>query len=114
MPDTGNEWRKFCVVPRSNPLSPLVCTLLNRGGNRRAFRQPGEGGDRLHCTVEPSPSHIRCRHLILVVGGLNPYWFPLPKGVTFLEIAVGAVFAPTRFSLVRISIRDLVADRNPY
>ena len=27
-----------------------------------------------------------------------------------LEIAVGAVFASTRFSLVRISIRDLVAD----
>ena len=31
-----------------------------------------------------------------------------------LETAVGAVFAPTRFSLVRISMRDLVADRNPY
>ena len=28
-----------------------------------------------------------------------------------LETAVGAVFAPTRFSLVRMSIRDLVADR---
>ena len=28
-----------------------------------------------------------------------------------LETAVGAVFAPTRFSLVRISVRDLVADR---
>ena len=27
-----------------------------------------------------------------------------------LETAVGAMFAPTRFSLVRISIRDLVAD----
>ena len=27
-----------------------------------------------------------------------------------LEVAVGAVFAPTRFSLVRISVRDLVAD----
>ena len=27
---------------------------------------------------------------------------------------MGAVFAPTRFSVVRISIRDLVADRNPY
>ena len=27
-----------------------------------------------------------------------------------LETAVGAIFAPTRFSLVRISIRDLVAD----
>ena len=32
------------------------------------------------------------------------------KGVKVLEITVGAVFAPTRFSFVRISIRDLVAD----
>ena len=30
--------------------------------------------------------------------------------VKVLESAVGAVFAPTRFSLARISIRDLVAD----
>ena len=27
-----------------------------------------------------------------------------------MEIAVGAFFAPTRFSLARISIRDLAAD----
>ena len=35
---------------------------------------------------------------------------PLTKGVKVLETAVGAVFAPNRFSLVRISVRDLVAD----
>ena len=34
-------------------------------------------------------------------------WF---ESVKVLETAVGAIFAPTRFSLVRISIRDLVAD----
>ena len=34
------------------------------------------------------------------------------KGVKVLKIAVGAAFALTRFSLVRISARDLVADRN--
>ena len=34
----------------------------------------------------------------------------LTKGVKGLEIAVEQFFAPTRFSLVRISIRDLVAD----
>ena len=27
------------------PCVHLFCTLLNRGGNRRAFRLPGEGGD---------------------------------------------------------------------
>ena len=32
------------------------------------------------------------------------------KGVKVLETAVGTICAPTRFSLVRISIRDLVAD----
>ena len=40
---------------------PLFCTLFIKGGNRRAFRLPGEGGDHFHCTVEPSPGHIRCR-----------------------------------------------------
>ena len=39
---------------------PLFCTLFNRGGNRRAFRLPGAGGDHFHCAVEPSPGHIRC------------------------------------------------------
>ena len=32
-----------------------------RGGDRRVFRLPGEGGDHFHCAVEPSPGHIRCR-----------------------------------------------------
>ena len=44
-----------------SPCVPLFCTLFNRGGNRRAFRLPGKGRDHFHCTVEPSPGHIRCR-----------------------------------------------------
>ena len=43
------------------PCVPFFSTLFNRGGNRRAFRLPGKGGDHFHCTVEPSPGHIRCR-----------------------------------------------------
>ena len=27
------------------PYVPLFCTLFNRGGSRRGFRLPGEGGD---------------------------------------------------------------------
>ena len=27
------------------------------------FRLPGAGGDHFHCTVEPSPGHIWCRHV---------------------------------------------------
>ena len=66
LPDNGNDWGKFCAVPRSHPLRPLLfCTLFNKGGNRRALRLPGEGGDHFHCTVEPSPGHMRCWELIL-------------------------------------------------
>ena len=43
------------------PCVRLFCTLFNGGGNRRAFRLPGEDGDHFHCTVEPSPGDIRCR-----------------------------------------------------
>ena len=53
------------------------------------------------------------------VRKVNPYGgnpASLSEGVQVLEIAVGLFFslAPARFSLVRIFIRDLVADRNPY
>ena len=60
--DNGNEWRKFRAVPRLYPLRSLVCTLFNKGGSRGAFffRLPGASGDHFHCTVEPSPGHIRC------------------------------------------------------
>ena len=59
--DNGNEWRKFRAVPRLYPLRSLVCTLFNKGGSRGAFRLPAAGGDHFHCTVEPSPGHIRYR-----------------------------------------------------
>ena len=45
------------------PCVPLFSTLFIRGGNRRVFRLPGEGGDHFHCTVEPSPGHSWCREL---------------------------------------------------
>ena len=44
VPDDGNEWRKFCVVPRVHHCVPLFCTLFDRDGNRGAFRLPGEVG----------------------------------------------------------------------
>ena len=43
------------------PCVPLFCAMFSKGGNRRAFRLPWEGGDHSHCTVEPSSGHIRCR-----------------------------------------------------
>ena len=36
------------------PCVPLFCTLFNRGGNR--------SGDHVHCSLEASPGHIRCRY----------------------------------------------------
>ena len=43
------------------PCVPLFSTLFTKGGSRGAFRLPGAGRDHFHCTVEPSPGHIRCR-----------------------------------------------------
>ena len=54
------------------PCIPLFCTLFYRGGNRRAFRLTGEGGDHFHCTVAPSPGHNRCREPAVWQGGSPP------------------------------------------
>ena len=42
------------------PCVPLFCTLFSKSKNRRAFRLPGASGDHFHCTVDPSPGHVRC------------------------------------------------------
>ena len=44
VPDNGNEWRKFRVVPRSHSLRPLVFCFFTQAGNRRGFRLPGRPG----------------------------------------------------------------------
>ena len=64
MPDNGNVWRKYRVVPRAYPSHPLVCAYFHRDGNKERFRLPGAGGERFHCTVDPSPGHIRCRKFV--------------------------------------------------
>ena len=46
------------------PCVPLFYSLFNRGGNRRASRFPGDGGDHFHCTVEPSPGHTMWAEII--------------------------------------------------
>ena len=51
------------------PCAPLFSTWFNRGGNRKAFRLQGKGGDHFHCAVEPSPGHIRWRTLPSTFGG---------------------------------------------
>ena len=82
------------------PCVPLFSTLFNRGGNRRAFRLPGRAGDHFHCTVEPSPGHIRCRWEGLVVkrpGSLvkSIGWKPgscLGGGGLFQNLGTGSGF----------------------
>ena len=64
------------------PCVPFFYNLFNKGGNRRAFRLPGEGGDHFHCTVEPSPGHIRCRSVISANPALISLFvlgFPRPQ-----------------------------------
>ena len=36
-PCKGNEWRKFCDVPRAYPLRPRVFACLNRSGSKWGF-----------------------------------------------------------------------------
>ena len=64
VPDNGNEWRMFRAVLRSHPLRPRVCTFSSRGGERRACKLRGKGGDHVHCMVEPWLGNIRCCKLI--------------------------------------------------
>ena len=64
VPDNGNEWRKFRAIARLAPPGvPLFLHCLIRVETEGLVRLPGAGGDHFHCTVEPSPSHIRCRLL---------------------------------------------------
>ena len=65
--DNGNGWRKFRAVPRLYPLRSLVLVLRFIG----LLDNQGRAGDHFHCTVEPSPGHIRCRKN----RGFNCEWF---------------------------------------
>ena len=61
MPNNGMNGGTSAPYLACAPCIPLSCALFNKGGSRGAFRLPGAGGDHFHCTVEPSPGHIRCR-----------------------------------------------------
>ena len=71
------------------PSVPLFCALFRRGGNRRAFRLPGAGGDHFHCTVEPLAGRMRRR---IVLG----FWLVL------LSFWVGPIFLELVFPLFRL------------
>ena len=43
------------------PCVPLFCTSFNRVETEGLLDYQGRAGDHVHCTVEPSPGHIRCR-----------------------------------------------------
>ena len=62
------------------PCVPLFCTLFNSGGNRGALDYQGRAGDHFHCTVEPSPGHIRCRVIFFseFFGLVYPKLLPPP------------------------------------
>ena len=52
-------------VPRRTSLVPLAfpCFVLRLIGleTKNVLDYQGRAGDHVHCTVEPSPGHIRCR-----------------------------------------------------
>ena len=51
-------------MPRAHPSCTLRYAYSIRSGSKGPFRFPGATWDRLHCTVEPSPGHIRCRKFL--------------------------------------------------
>ena len=52
------------------PRIPLFVLIFIGLENKERFRLPGAGGEHFHCTVDPSPGHIRCRKI-----RLNPLSF---------------------------------------
>ena len=60
-PRDGNEWKKCRVVPRAHTSRTLLYAYFKRSGSKGPFSFPGATWDRFHCTVEPSPGHIRVR-----------------------------------------------------
>ena len=47
VPDNGNVWGKYRVVPRAYPSHPPICAYFHRVGNKERFRLPGAGGGAL-------------------------------------------------------------------
>ena len=73
------QWKWMEEVPRRTSLVPLAfpCFLhwLIGVETKNVLDYQGRAGDHFHCTVEPSPGHIRCRALRkkVCVEVLAPY-----------------------------------------
>ena len=44
VPDNGNAWRKYRVVPRAYPSHPLICPYFHRVGNKDVLDYQGRAG----------------------------------------------------------------------
>ena len=73
-------------------------------------------GLNVRIPIQPPTPRLTIFHLNLGEGrkSLLRNLFSLSKGSDVLQIAAGAVLAPTRFCLVRVFVRDMVPDRSPY
>ena len=59
--EAGRDLLMACGTTLAPLAFPLFCTLFSRGlGTERLSDYQGEGGDHVHCTVEPSPGHSWC------------------------------------------------------
>ena len=66
-------------VPQRTSLAPFAfpcCSVLCLKGVETEGLQDyqalaAEGGDHIHCTVEPSPGHIRCRIKTTIVAEMT-------------------------------------------
>ena len=78
-------------VPRRTslctPCVPLFCTSFAKGGNRRAFTLPGEGGGIISIVLWTlRPVHIRCRDRGKFAGGIVRYPV-IPENIGAIGIA---------------------------
>ena len=83
VPDNGNQWRKFCVVPRLRPLCPLVALFLKRVETEGVLDYQGRAGVasiarwNLHPVVfgvEESPVNTYHLHTKRCLRALSATW----------------------------------------
>ena len=101
------QWKWLEEVPRRTSLAPLAfpCFVLRLIGleTKNVLDYQGRAGDHFHCTVEPSPGHIRCRKTYFLGGRLDS-----KHAVSF-----GEIFLAVQHSLPTLILWSACPSRRP-
>ena len=81
------RWKWMGEVPRRTSLVPLAfpCFVHCLIGveTKNVLDYQGRAGDHFHCTVEPSPGHIRCRFMCFFRSPVTQKWLRTPFSSQF-------------------------------